>query len=257
VIRDAARKAFGDNMIFLFSSDHGTQWPLGKWNCYDAGVRVPLIITWPGVVKPGTRTGAMVSWIDFLPTLVEAVGGVPPANIDGRSFLSVLRGTATGHRDRIFTTHSGDGRWNVYPMRSLRTDRWKYIWNLHPEFAYTTHIDLTDKKKDRAFWVTWEKAARKDKRAADVIRRYRARPGEELYDLVADPGEQHNLAGKPQQAARVKKMRTELEQWMNDQGDQRTVFEAPRLLSDPASYRTGSGRKPPTAASLQWKSAGR
>src|SRR5689334_24172726 len=44
-------------------------------------------------------------------------------------------------RAEIFTTHNNDGSVNVYPMRSVRTDRWKYIHNLHPEYVYTTHID--------------------------------------------------------------------------------------------------------------------
>ena len=84
-ILDAARATLGERTLFLFSSDHGAQWPFGKWNCYDAGIRVPLIVAWPGVVKPGTRTDAMVSWVDLLPTLLEAAGGEAPADIDGRS----------------------------------------------------------------------------------------------------------------------------------------------------------------------------
>lgn len=253
LIRDGARTAFGKNMIFVFSTDNGTQWPFGKWDCYDAGIRVPLIVEWPDAVKPATRTDAMVSWVDFLPTLVEAVGGTAPSDIDGRSFLGVLRGTTTEHRDRIFSTHSGDGRWNVYPIRSLRTSGWKYILNLHPEFAHTSHIDLTENNLDRAFWSSWEKAARTNATAAAIISRYHARPGEELYDVTADPGEQHNLATDPQQAARLAKMRAEMQEWMKAQGDHKTVFGIPRLLSDPASYRSGSGLEPPTAASAQWR----
>lgn len=74
-VYDAARAALGQEAIFLFSSDHGTQWPFGKWNCYDAGVRVPLTVEWRGHVAAGKRTSAMVSWVDFLPTLLEAAGG--------------------------------------------------------------------------------------------------------------------------------------------------------------------------------------
>lgn len=253
VIRDAVRAALGDNVIFVFSSDNGTQWPLGKWNCYDAGVRVPLIVAWPGVVRAGTRTDAMVSWVDFLPTLVEAAGGAAPADIDGQSFLGVLRGSTTRHRDRIFSTHSGDGRWNVYPMRSLRTPGWKYILNLHPEFAFTTHIDLTDNGEHRAMWDSWEAAAGSDERAAVSVRRYRERPAEELYDLSSDPEELRNLATDPQHASRLAGMRAELRKWMDTQGDECTVFELPRLLSDRASYRAGSGLAPPTTASRQWR----
>jgi N-sulfoglucosamine sulfohydrolase len=83
---------------------------------------------------------------------------------------------------------------------------------------------------------TWEAAAKTDPGAAAILRRYHARPAEELYDLAADPHEQHNLAADPQHAARRDALRTELEAWMREQGDRRTVFAEPRLLSDPGSY---------------------
>ena len=70
-IYDTAREALGANTLFLFSSDHGAQWPFAKWNLYDAGIRVPLIISWPGMVKSKPHTDAMVSWVDVLPTLLE------------------------------------------------------------------------------------------------------------------------------------------------------------------------------------------
>lgn len=236
VILDAARANLGENTFFLFSSDHGTQWPFGKWNCYDAGIRVPLIVSWPGVVKPGTRSDAMVSWVDFLPTVLDAAGGNTPGGIDGKSFAPVLRGKQTTHRSEIFTTHSGDGRWNVYPIRSVRTDDWKYIRNLHPEFAFTTHIDLAGNLGQRAYFSTWEDAAKTNELAAEIVKRYHVRPAEELYDLRADPHEQRNLADDPQHAAVLKKMRKQVKTWMRKQDDAGTVFDEPRLLNDPNSF---------------------
>ena len=237
LIYDAARAHLGETTLFLFTSDHGAQWPFAKWNCYEAGVNVPLIVAWPGVIKPGTRTDAMVSWVDLLPTLLEAAGCKAPADIDGRSFLSVLKGRKRSHRDRIFTTHSGDGRWNVYPIRSVRTaDSWKYIRNLHPEFAFTTHIDLPGNLGQRAYFVSWENAAKTNAAAAEVLKRYHARPSEELYDLNTDPHEQRNLANTPKQASRLKSLRRELDQWMQEQGDRQIVSAEPRLLADSKSF---------------------
>jgi arylsulfatase A-like enzyme len=122
------------------------------------------------------------------------------------------------------------------------TDRWKYIVNLHPEFAFTTHIDLPGNLGQRGYFSTWESEAESNSAAAEVLRRYHARPGEELYDLAADPHELHNLAGDPQAAPVLGTLRTRLEAWLQAQGDQRTVFGEPRLLSDPDSY--GSGAPP-------------
>jgi arylsulfatase A-like enzyme len=197
---------------------------------------VPLIVEWPGVIERGSRTSAMTSWIDLLPTLIEAAGGIAPKDIDGRSFLPVLLGKRSEHRDRIFTTHSGDGQFNVYPMRSVRTAGWSYILNLHPDYAFTTHIDLPVNLGQRAYFATWEAAAETNAQAAHIVKRYHQRPAEELYDLKADPDQQHNLASEPRQASRLKEMRGELEAWMREQRDKRVVYNKPRLLSDPASY---------------------
>ncbi len=235
-IREAAQECLGKNTVFLFSSDNGAQWPFGKWNCYEAGVRTPLIVVWPGVVKPATRTSAMVSWVDFLPTLLEVAGGKAPAGLDGRSFRRVLKGKRNDHRDRIFSTHSGDGRFNIYPTRAMREGDWKYIRNLHPEFAFTTHIDLPVNLGQRDYFATWEVAASTNAQAAAIVKRYHQRPAEELYNLAADADEQRNLAAAPAQAKRLKRMRLDLDNWMRAQGDLGTVYNEPRLLADPTSY---------------------
>lgn len=236
VLLDAAGKYLRKDSLTIFSADHGAQWPFAKWNCYESGVSVPLIISWPGVIAPGTRNSAMVQWTDFLPTVIEVAGGKAPVGIDGRSFLPVLRGQATTHRERIFTTHSNDNRVNVYPARAVRDERWKYIRNLHPEFAFTTHIDLPVNLGQRDFFSTWEARAKTDLEAAAILKRYHERPAEELYDLQADPHEQHNLAADPSFAAELSRLRGEVDVWMAQQGDEGHVLAEPRLLSDPTSY---------------------
>jgi uncharacterized sulfatase len=236
-ILDAVRACLPKETLILFSGDNGAQWPFGKWNLYEAGVCVPLIVVWPGMVQAGSHTDAMVQWTDFLPTLLEAAGGKSPADIDGRSFLRVLRGETNAHRARIFTTHSNDNRFNVYPSRAVRDERWKYIRNLHPEFAFTTHIDLVaGDLGQRAFFSTWEAAAKTNRQAAAILKRYHARPAEELYDLVKDPQEQQNLASDPQCAGQLAGLRVELDAWLQAQGDPQQLPVEPRLLSDPTSF---------------------
>ncbi|MFZ9745854.1 MAG: sulfatase, partial [Opitutaceae bacterium] len=238
----AVRAHLTSDPLILFTADHGAQWPFGKWNLYEAGVCVPLIVAWPGRIRPGTRSDAMVSWVDLLPTLLEAAGGRPPADLDGRSFLPVLTGAAARHRDRIFTTHSNDGRMNVYPARAVRDERWKYIRNLHPEFAFTTHIDLVGGRLgQRDFFGTWEEAAGRDPAAAAILTRYHRRPAEELYDLTADPAEQLNLAADPGHGARLAALRGELDAWMREQGDRQAITVEGRPLADRSSYGPGGG----------------
>jgi N-sulfoglucosamine sulfohydrolase len=220
--------------FFFFTSDHGGQWPFGKWNLYDAGIRVPLVVEGPSV-KAAAATDALVSWVDLLPTLVELGGGTPPAEIDGRSFAGVLLGKSEKHRDEIFATHSGDGQFNVYPIRAVRDDRWKYILNLHPEFQHATHINRAAAGDGLEYFRSWEAAAKTDARAATIVGRYRQRPKEELYDLKADPHEQTNLAADSSQAERLAAMRAKVAAWMQSQHDRGTVFGEPLLVGQEAT----------------------
>jgi N-sulfoglucosamine sulfohydrolase len=177
----------------------------------------------------------MVCWPDLIPTFIELAGAHVPAGIDGRSFAGVLRGTATTHRGRVFSTHSGDGQFCVYPIRSVRTRDWKYIRNLHPEFQYHTHMSRATGPHRPLFWDTWLDAARTNPAAAAVVDRYIRHPAEELYDLSADPFELHNLAADPKQAERLAAMRADLDAWMKEQGDQQTVFGKPLLHGEPVT----------------------
>lgn len=232
-VYEAAKQSLGtENTVFLQTSDHGAQLPFGKWNLYDEGTRVPLIVQWQGRVAAGVRSSAMVQWIDILPTLIEAGGGRAPADLDGRSFLPVLLGRTDRHREAIFTTHTGDNDMNVYPSRSMRTQRWKYIRNLHPEFRFTSHIDRSVNEDSLAYIASWEKAANTDPRAAFLVKRYRERPAEELYDLDVDPFELNNLAADPAHAGPLAELRQGLDAWMKSTNDARLVSGKPLLLTD-------------------------
>ena len=234
-VRALVREKLPADTLFIYTADHGGAWPFSKWTLYDAGIRVPLIMAWPGRVKPGTVSDAMVCWPDLLPTFIELAGGTVPAGIDGRSFAGIIRGTATAHRDRVFATHSGDGDFNVYPIRAVRTPGWKYIRNLHPEFQHHTHISRSSGPSGLVYWKTWLAAAERDPAAAATVRRYTTRPAEELYDLAADPHELRNLAADPKQSSRLATMRADLDAWMKQQGDTQTVFGKPLLQGEPVT----------------------
>ena len=221
----------GDSLL-VYTTDHGAQWPFSKWDLYDAGIRLPFFIAWPGKVKPTTTCDAMICLPDLLPTFIDLAGGKVPDGLDGKSFAGILRTTATTHRDRVFNTHSGDGDYNVYPCRSLRTRDWKYILNLHPEFQHHTHDSRHGAGNGVLYWRTWLAKAKTNSAAAAVVKRFVERPAEELYDLKADPHEQHNLAANPTQAARLAAMRAELKAWMKEQGDTQTVFGKPLLIGE-------------------------
>ena len=134
----------------------------------------------------------------------------------------------------IFTTHSGDGNKNVYPTRSVLTaDGWHYIWNLHQEFLFTSHV--TGHPADSGYWQSWLASAKVDGAARQRVEAYQRRPGEELYDVSQDPWQLTNLAEAPEHRERVKRLRSQLEAWMNEMGDTRTVFGEPTLIETDAA----------------------
>lgn len=233
--RALVRQHVPGDSLFVYTTDHGAQWPFAKWNLYDAGIRLPFIAVWPGKLKPGSTQEAMICLPDLLPTFIELAGGQVPAGLDGISFAGLLRGKTKRHRDRVFHTHSGDGDFNVYPIRSLRTRQWKYILNLHPEFQHQTHDTRNRRGNGVLYWNSWLEEAKTNPAAAAVVKRSVERPAEELYDLQADPHEMQNLAGDPKQASRVASMRAELKAWMKQQGDTETVFGKPLRLGEPVT----------------------
>lgn len=235
-LRVLTTRHLSEDCIFLFSSDHGAQFPYGKWTLYDEGIHVPLIIKWRGNVKAGTQSNAMVSWIDILPTLIDLVGGEVPDQLDGRSFAAVLRGTRDSHRNRIFTTHSGDRKMNVYPIRAIRTDQYKLIWNPHPEFAFTTHIDLLLRETSGDYFKEWLENSKTDRRAAELVSGHHGRPEIEMFNLKNDPHEQKNLADTPEHAQRQRELLGELKKWLVTQDDEITVFHEPLMLNVPKTW---------------------
>ena len=100
------------NTVVILSSDNGgvkgitSQEPLrgGKGMLYEGGIRVPLVIRWPGIVKPNSRCDVPVIGVDFFPTIMEIAGIRKPVNqpIDGLSIVPLLRGGETLHRDALF-----------------------------------------------------------------------------------------------------------------------------------------------------------
>ncbi|MCE9531508.1 MAG: sulfatase-like hydrolase/transferase, partial [Planctomycetes bacterium] len=108
IIDTLGRLSLTDNTVVIFTSDNGGMQqftpPLrgGKGELYEGGIRIPLVVSWPGRTKPGTRCGAPVSSIDLYPTLLELAGLKPPQGqgLDGVSLVPLLQGAALIERQR-------------------------------------------------------------------------------------------------------------------------------------------------------------
>ncbi len=192
-----------------------------------------MVVVWPGHIAPGARSGAFVSWVDILPTLIDLAGGEVPADIDGRSFALVLLGKTDTHRDKFFTPHTGDDSMNIFPIRSVRIGNYKYIHNLRPDAWHTNHSDLQRKDGAGAYWDSWDESAKSDEKAAAIVRAYHTRPEFELFDLDKDPYELKNLASNPEYTEKMQELKNELATWTTAQGDDLLPHQDPYLTSEP------------------------
>ena len=220
-----------DNTIFIFTSEQGSNFPFAKWTCYDLGLRTALIVRGPGRSKPGTKSAAMVEYVDIVPTLLKAAGGRPKQadtglaggpdggrGFDGRNFLNVLEGKAAAHRGYVFGVHTTRGiiAGSDYPIRSIRDERYKLILNLNHKGRFSNVVQAQDRE---GYWKAWLTKAKTDPKVALRVAKYSKRPEVEFYDLEADPYELDNLADDLQYERRISEMRRALGDWMKSQGD--------------------------------------
>jgi N-sulfoglucosamine sulfohydrolase len=213
------KHGYTPNTLFVFTADQGAQWAFAKWSLYEAGIRTPMMVKWPGHVKESSATPAMVSLVDLLPTFIEAAGGKAPADIDGRSLLPVLSGETSDFRTEIYAAHTGDKEMNHAPMRSVRAGDWKYIVNLRPDVRYTTHDSAGGEGHPNTWFGSWLAAGNTDGNAKKVVDRFYNKPPEELYDLSKDPFELKNLAIDPASATNLAELREKVKQWRIQQGE--------------------------------------
>jgi N-sulfoglucosamine sulfohydrolase len=209
-LRDAGHE---HDTLVIYLSDNGRPFPGAKDNLYEPGLHLPLIIRSPEQGKHGVRNGALVSWIDVAPTILDWARVSPPrdyryAPLPGRSLLPILEQSDSPGFDRIFATHSFHEVNQYYPMRSIRTRQYSYFLNLEPSLAVPVASDVQLSPSWKA--ITGTPGARLGKR---TLAAFTHRPSEELYDLAADPDEIANLAADPAHANVLVDLRKQVQDW--------------------------------------------
>ncbi|WP_168432971.1 sulfatase family protein [Pontiella sulfatireligans] len=192
-----------DDTVVFYADDHGGK--RGKFTVYDSGLNVAFMVRWPGKIKPG-RTGALSSFTDFVPTAIELAGGTVPAGIDGKSLLPVLTRGAVNQHDYVYGVAHNQGiqQRHVFPQRSVHDGRYHYIVN----FNSLEKIE-SDRTAGKTIDYFFEHGAKK----------HSSQPTEELYDTQVDPDELVNLAGREETVSIKAKLREQLFQWLEMQGD--------------------------------------
>lgn len=202
-----------DNTIIFFFGDNGRTIYRGKQWLYDEGMNVPLIARYPGVFEPGSINDDLVSLIDLAPTSLALAGCAVPEVMQGR----VLFGDDAGPKaDYVFASRDLSDE-IVDQIRAARDKRYKYIRNYMPEIGYP---DGPYVRKTHPEYAEAREAFELGNVTPEQALFFQARkPAEELYDVVADRWETVNLAGEPEYAPVLDRMRKALDRWIVESGD--------------------------------------
>jgi N-sulfoglucosamine sulfohydrolase len=205
-----------ENTLIIFLSDNGRPFPGAKTTIYDEGIHLPLVMVSPVQQRHGVKNEAMVSWIDIVPTILEWTGAAPPTKykLPGLSLLPLLDQDDAATRDHIFASHCFHEIDQYYPMRAVRTKQYEYIKNLAYQLPYPLSTDIQQSPS----WIAIKesKSAKLGNRSLEA---FFHRPEEELYDVISDPGEIHNLAADPAHGKILAKMRADLKVFQHETND--------------------------------------
>lgn len=203
------------NTVIMYLSDNGPAFPNAKTTLYDSGIRLPLIVRAPGIRDAGSVRQSMVSWIDIAPTVLDYAQAPQPAGaLQGRSFKPVLEQGDQPGWDRIFASHITHEAHMYYPMRVVRTNRYKLIWNIAAPLAFPMARDLQQS-------LTWRDLLQRNGKflGKRSVSAFLNRPTFELYDMKADPDEIVNLASQPRHAATLAALKSELKEFQRRTND--------------------------------------
>ena len=218
ILKALENQGLSESTMVCFVSDNGPPFVNSKTTLYDAGVRLPVIVKMPQS-KGGIVNENMISYVDFLPTLLDWAGAKdrsakansPPRL--GRSFLPIMGSSTLLPVDKwqhqVFGSHTFHEVQNYWPTRYLRTHRYKYhrniAWRLDFPFATDMYGSLS--------WEGIRNTPPPVMLGSRPLKNYIWRPQEELYDLEKDPLEVNNLAENKDHAELVKDCREKLEAW--------------------------------------------
>lgn len=171
-----------DNTIIVFVGDNGLlqgeHGMVDKRTMHEPSIRIPMAVRFPGLTKEAKTIDQQVLTVDMAPSLLELTGTAPLSNIDGRSWVTLVKSGDPGWRKSWFYYYNYEAEFPYTPnVRGVRTEEWKYIHYPHGDGGPDRHMA-------------------------------------ELYNLRRDPEENTNLISDPGSAAVLEQLRTELTRLM-------------------------------------------
>ena len=211
-----------DNTVVFFFNDHGQK---AKGSVYEGGAHNPSLVWRPGGWPAGNESTALVSNIDFAPTMLDLAGAARPNDVDGTSFLPVLEGRAEKIHDSLF--------FEMGYTRGVLKDKLKYIAlryppviaNLTREERQANLDNMNNNLRERSRPIHNEDPMAPFGHLMPVPGGHDAEQGavkayphyyepDQLYDLAVDPNEQRNLFGNEAYSKRQETLRTLLESYL-------------------------------------------
>ncbi|HKB41261.1 MAG TPA: sulfatase [Gemmataceae bacterium] len=217
ILEELKKRGLAENTIVFVSGDNGASQFRGKGTLYEYGIHVPLLVRWPGKVKPNATTAELVSGEDWAPTLLEAGGVQPPREMTGRSFLKLLKGEPFEGRKHVFAERGAHGSGlptGTSPFdlaRCIVSKKYKLVYNVLWQLPYEP-VDFNG----TPMWKELVQMNKDGQLSAEMSKLYFSptRPMFELFDLESDPAEMTNLVGKKETVAVETELKAALQEWM-------------------------------------------
>jgi len=230
IVLDTLRQSGLDqNTLVFVTTDHGIAFPMMKCHLTDTGIGVMLMMQMPGNPAAGRTCDALVSHLDVYPTICDYAGLPKPDWLAGHSMKPLFDDPAAGEiRDAVFsevTYHAG-----YEPMRSIRTKRYKLI-KVFEEDTRPNRVNCDDSASKEALEETGWFDQRRD--------------GVQLYDLLRDPAERHNLATDSAHLELRNQLEARLHGWMSDTSDPLLDGEVPAPKGAKINTRDQQSAKEP------------
>lgn len=212
VIERLKREGIYENTWIAFMTDHGISHARGKQFLYNEGTHVPLVIRGPGVAAGKIRED-LVEHIDLAATSLRVAGIGLHASMQGEDLLS----ESYEPKDAVFAARDRCDE-TVERIRSVRTDRYLYIRNYHPE---RPHLQPNAYKDGKSIVKTLRRLheAKELSALSERLLFSPTRPAEELYAWREDPWQLTNLAGDSRYRSELEGHRARLDRWIVETGD--------------------------------------
>ncbi|WP_166831016.1 sulfatase family protein [Thalassoroseus pseudoceratinae] len=220
ILDELAEQDVLDDTFIVYLSDNGMPFPRAKTTLYDSGIRTPLLIRYPPLVKAGRVQRELVSSIDVTATMLELVD-IDAPTVQGQSLKNLLTDPEATGREAIFA----EANWHDFEQftRAVRTDRFLLIRNYYWQKPLWNSVDSVNS----ITWIGFQQAlSQGELTPAQKFLLVEPRPFEELYDLQLDPHSLENVASDPQYTEHLNDLRIQLDNWRVETND--VMPEEPR-----------------------------